>query len=371
MIKRVKIVFIISNLSQGGAERQFLELIKNINKDLFEVHVCLYAVNRGIFFKEIETLPGIIFTKNELKFKTPILKILEAMIFINRYLKRNDFDVIHTSLFMNGALVRFSAPGKYNNKIVYNVRTSFNLYTKKLLFIERFLISKSFLITNSKKAYFEFVRFMPDKYKSKIKYIYNGFDTKKFKPLLKDGAGKITIGSVGRIQQIKNHIQILRVINDLGIENLELLIIGEDGGEKANIEKYIEENKLGNRVRIISLQSNIEDYYNKFDVFILSSLLEGCPNVLFEAMLCKCFCIISRNANSDNFIIDGENGSEYDGTDEDLKKKLEFAISIKGTEVFNKICEDGYDYAKNNFSMENMVKSYQDLYLDVLNNKKM
>jgi glycosyltransferase involved in cell wall biosynthesis len=327
-------------------------------------------VNRGIFFKEIENLPGILFTKNTLKYKTPVSKILEAMFFIHRYLKKNDFDVIHTSLFMNGTLVRFSAPRKYNNKIVYSVRTSFDLYTKKLLFIERLLISKSFLITNSKKAYLEFVRFMPDKYKSKMKYIYNGFDTNKFKPLQEKDESKITIGSVGRIHHIKNHIQILRVFNELGNDNLELVIVGEDGGQKAHIEKYIEENNLTNSVQIISQQNNIEDYYNKFDIFILSSLLEGCPNVLFEAMLCKCFCIISRNANSDDFIIDGENGLVYDGTDGDLKKKLEFAISIKETESFNKISAEGYEYAKSNFSMENMVRSYEDLYINVINKKK-
>jgi glycosyltransferase involved in cell wall biosynthesis len=363
----IKLLFIISNLGQGGAERQLLELVKNIDKNLFEVCVCLYAVNKGIFFKEIEKIPGINFTKNTLKYKTPIIKILEAMFFIHRYLKQNDFDVIHTSLSMNGALVRLSAPGKYKNKIVYNVRTSFNLYIKKILFLERILIRKSFLITNSKSAYLAFVRFMPDKYKSKMKYIYNGFDTNKFKPFPADDSSKITIGSIGRIHNLKNHIQIIRVFNELENDNLELVIVGDDGGQKVHIEKYIEENKLTKSVRIISQQNNIEDYYNKFDIFILSSLLEGCPNVLFEAMLCKCFCIISRNANSDDFVIDGENGLVYDGTDGDLKIKLEFAISIKGTEIFNKIRVNGYHYAKNNFSMEHMVKSYEDLYINILN----
>ena len=180
---------------------------------------------------------------------------------------------------------------------------------------------------------------------------------------------KIAIGSIGRIHHLKNHIQILRVFNELGNDNLELVIVGDDGGQKAHIEKYIDENKLTKSVQIISQQNNIEEYYNNFDIFILSSLLEGCPNVLFEAMLCKCFCIISKNANSDDFVMDGFNGLVYDGTDKDLKQKLEFAISIKETESFNKICEAGYEYAKNNFSMAHMVKSYEDLYINALNTK--
>ena len=76
------------------------------------------------------------------------------------------------------------------------------------------------------------------------------------------------------------------------------------------------------------LKKDIEIYYLKFDVFILPSIYEGCPNVLFEAMLSKCLCIVSIGSNSDNFIIDGVNGLVYDGSDKDLKLKLMEAISI-------------------------------------------
>lgn len=367
MMIRGKILFIISNLGQGGAERQLIELVKNIDKNLYDVSLCLYAINKGIFFKEVENISGINLIKNHLHQKNKILKILEAILFIHKYLKKNKFDIVHTSLFMNGALVRLSAPRNYKNRIVYNVRTSFNLYTTKLLLLERLLINKSYLITNSKSAYKDFVKYFPTKYKAKIDYIYNGFDTEKFKPATKQISKKITIGSVGRIHHIKNHLQILRVFN--GIENtkLRLMIIGDDGGQKAIMEKFISENNLKQFIQIVPQQQNIEEYYNKFDIFILSSFLEGCPNVLFEAMLCKCFCIISKNANSDDFIVDGSNGLVYDGTDDDLKVKLEYAINMKDSDEFENIRVTGYEYAKNNFSMEKMIKSYEQYYFKIHN----
>jgi len=370
MNRRFKVAFIISNLSQGGAERQFFELVKNIDKNLFEVTLCLYAVNKGVFFEEIENISEINLVKKYLHNKNPILKISEALIFLYTYLKKNDFDLIHTSLFMNGALIRFVSPRKYKNKIVYNVRTSFNLYTRKLLLIERLLISKSYLITNSKKAYGDFVKFIPSKFKNRIDYIYNGFDTNKFNPDSKINNEKIIIGSVGRIHQLKNQLQILRVFKELISEKLELIIVGNDGGEKKIIDKFIIDNNLTEVAHIFSQQKNIEDYYRKFDIFILSSILEGCPNVLFEAMLSKCFCIISKNANSDDFVIDGKNGLVYDGTDTELKTKLEYAIAIKGTDKYEKIREEGYNYATNNFSMEKMVRSYEHLYFNLVNGNR-
>jgi glycosyltransferase involved in cell wall biosynthesis len=370
MINKIKITFIISNLGQGGAERQLIELVKNIDKNLYDVSLCLYAINKGIFFKEVDNISGINLIKNHLHQKNKILKILEAILFIHKYLKKNKFDIVHTSLFMNGALVRLYAPRNYKNRIVYNVRTSFNLYNTKLLLLERLLINKSYLITNSKSAYKDFVKYFPKKYKAKMHYIYNGFDTEKFKPATKQISKKITIGSVGRIHHLKNHLQILRVFN--GIENtkLRLMIIGDDGGEKQYLENFISANNLTHSIELLPQQKKIEEYYNKFDIFILSSLLEGCPNVLFEAMLCKCFCIISKNANSDDFVIDGLNGLVYNGTDDDLKVKLEYAINMKDSDKFEKIRETGYEYAKNNFSMKKMVESYENLYSNILNNGK-
>ena len=89
MRQKIKISFIKGNLGQGGAERQFLELIKNIDKEKFEVYVCLYAINKGIFYTEIEQIKNIYLIENIIKHKIKFLKIIEALIFINKYLSKN------------------------------------------------------------------------------------------------------------------------------------------------------------------------------------------------------------------------------------------------------------------------------------------
>ena len=69
--------------------------------------------------------------------------------------------------------------------------------------------------------------------------------------------------------------------------NARLLILGE-GSQREALQHRIDELGLANNVR---LHGNVEDplnYFARANTFVLSSLLEGLPNVLVEAMLCGC-----------------------------------------------------------------------------------
>ena len=75
-MKKVKILFIISNLPQGGAENQFVQLIKKINKDIFDVHVVLYAYQKEAFFSEIFLIKNITLSTNKLNSSFSLLTSL-------------------------------------------------------------------------------------------------------------------------------------------------------------------------------------------------------------------------------------------------------------------------------------------------------
>jgi len=370
-MERIKIAFIISNLGQGGAERQFLELIKNINKSKFDVSVCLFAINRGIFYNEIESVENIQLIKNTLKNRNKIFKIIEALIFIFTYLKNNNFDIVFTSLFMNGFFVRVIAPDKYKSKIISSIRTSLTQYDKIHLFVEKYLLKKSFVITNSKIACENFKLVVNKKYHFRISYIYNGYDTLLFsKDKVENKKDIILIGNVGRMTYLKNQIQLLKVFSMLNNENLRIQIIGANGDQTPLLSHFKNTIQYSDHIELIDKVSNIQDYYKKFDVFILSSLLEGCPNSLFEAMLSKCLCVISVNCNSDCFIENGINGFVYDGTDEGLKEIMLFVFNILNTSDELSIVENGYNYARKNFSMNAMVNNYENLFMKIYEENK-
>jgi glycosyltransferase involved in cell wall biosynthesis len=367
MKNKIKICYILSCLSQGGAERQTLNLIKGLNIEKYDITLLIYE-SKDIFFLEVYDLP-IHLVINESTQKNKFLRTYNRILFLKRFLIQNDFDILHTLLHHNGFWVRLLAPKKFNHRIIYSIRNSLVDSTKFFLFFEKYFMKNSFVITNNQKSRDQFISLVGDKYRNRILNIYNGFEIDKFvssNHFL--DVDHIYIGTVGRQTKQKNQLQILRVIKNISeVYPVYFYLIGNKTLDKGvEISNFIEEKHLDKFVSIIDSQPAIEQYYKMFDIFILSSLFEGCPNVLFEAMLSKCLCIVSEGSNSDNFVIDGINGFVYDGSDSMLESKLRHAIELLYNKQINEIITNGYLYALNNFSNEKMISSYENIYEKVL-----
>jgi len=70
-------------------------------------------------------------------------------------------------------------------------------------------------------------------------------------------------------------------------KDIKLLMLG-DGPMRGELESLIEKENLTSLIKLVGFQKNPLKYYSKADVFVLSSYVEGLPNVLVEAMMCGC-----------------------------------------------------------------------------------
>jgi glycosyltransferase involved in cell wall biosynthesis len=94
-----------------------------------------------------------------------------------------------------------------------------------------------------------------------------------------------TIGSIGRLSAEKNYsglIEAIHIIHRRG-NRIKLLIIGE-GPERIALEKQVAELGLEGHVMLPGYRKNARYYLPLFKVFVLSSLTEGLPITLLEAM---------------------------------------------------------------------------------------
>ena len=129
----------------------------------------------------------------------------------------------------------------------------------------------------------------------KIRVIGNGVDPEKFYEIDKNKArkkcglpaNKKILLSVGALNERKNYIEFLKAINRLGRTDLIAVIIGE-GDERRKIEEFIEEGKMVEQVILKGgiPHEGLKWWYSAADVFCHTSLQEGWPNVLMEALAC-------------------------------------------------------------------------------------
>src|SRR5205807_2459394 len=89
--------------------------------------------------------------------------------------------------------------------------------------------------------------------------------------------------------------------------DVELWIAGE-GDERPRLERLIAHLRLNNRVRMLGFRGDTAALYQAMDLFVLSSLREGLPNVLLEAMATSVPAVSTRVAGVPRLIQDGQNG---------------------------------------------------------------
>ena len=93
------------------------------------------------------------------------------------------------------------------------------------------------------------------------------------------------IGAVGRLSREKNFACLIEAVSHLLEQGHDVeLAIGGEGGERENLERFISLQPDPTRFHLLGFQSELSEFYQALDVFALSSLWEGLPNVLLEAM---------------------------------------------------------------------------------------
>ena len=128
---------------------------------------------------------------------------------------------------------------------------------------------------------------------------------------------------------------------------------------------YIKENNLQKKVKIVPYQTNPYNLIKSSDIFILTSLYEGLPNVLLEAQVLK-KCIISSNCPTGpkEILLNGKAGYLFKIKDYQHLSKLILKI-LGNKKIMNKKIEIGYKNL-NRFNYENNLNKYYKTILKYL-----
>ena len=130
---------------------------------------------------------------------------------------------------------------------------------------------------------------------------------------------RIILGAVGRLSEEKGFGHLISAVGRLVSDgqNVGLLIAGE-GHLKGTLEQQIRQANLQDHVRLVGFLNDPRQLYRAIDVFVLSSLREGLPNVVLEAMASQ-RAVVTTNVNGiPRLVTNGQNGIvvETDSADE-------------------------------------------------------
>ncbi len=130
--------------------------------------------------------------------------------------------------------------------------------------------------------------------------------TRALREKLEIGADRNVILIVGRLSREKDHLTLLEAVAHLPPElNPHLVIVG-DGPERSRIEERIRSLRLTSSVTLTGQQASTEPYYGIAQVAVLSSLSEGSPNALLEAMAAGVPVVATRVGGIPEIVSHGE-----------------------------------------------------------------
>lgn len=126
------------------------------------------------------------------------------------------------------------------------------------------------------------------------------------------------IGAVGRLAAEKAFDVLIRSTYELVRRghDARVLIVGE-GGERAKLERLAAELGIADRVLLPGWQADAKPYFEAMDLFALSSLREGLPNVLLEAMALGVPVVATRVNGVPRLVQDGRNGFLVEANDQE------------------------------------------------------
>jgi glycosyltransferase involved in cell wall biosynthesis len=312
----MKILYIITNLSTGGAEIQLLSLIKEL-RNTNEILV-ISLISKGEVGFKIEEL-GIPLHVLGLNNFTGLKK---SVFVIKDILNNFKPDIIHTWMY-HANLIGGFIPFLFGYKnIVWSIHhNSFSFKHNRIatVFLIRFSAILSYtiprkivcvsndVIVNHRKIFYD---------SNKLCYIPNGIDTKLFccrkeKKLHLSNLYNIKestklIGLISRFDPIKNHsifLKSIKVLKNKGFEDFKIILCGKNIDYKNNeLLNLISLNNLQDHIILLGLFEDMQLLYNSLDLVVCTSFSESFSIVLAEAISCGTLCVSTILGDPENFL---------------------------------------------------------------------
>jgi len=275
------ICFAIHSLQAGGMERVMSELINYFTaQDKYNVHLVLYGIKRDVFY---EISKDTIVYRPEFEFDNAnrLKSTLKTMVFLRRTIKKiNPVSVLSFGEMWNN-MILLSLMGTQIPVFVSDRAQPDKSIGKLHDKLRNFLYPKAKgVIVQTQKALEIFDKMYAQK---NFKVIGNPIRQIHTREVKRENH----ILMVGRLIRSKQQNVLIEIFSRLNAPDWKLVLVGYDHLKQENQatwEKLAAELNVSDRVIFAGKQEDVESYYLRSKIFAFSSISEGFPNVIGEAM---------------------------------------------------------------------------------------
>ncbi len=366
------ILFIHSSSELYGSDRSLLNIVKNIDRTKYRIHVVLPCQGPLVDeMKKIQDVTVTIFEVAVLRRKNLSCKglwsysksFMKSIRFIKKYIVVNQIDIVdtNTAVVFPGAI----AAKWCKKKSVWHIREIINNKFENVV-ISHIMQKYSDLIIANSEATGKALKVG----KSKVRVVYNAVENTNNG--IKIPHEKLIVGMAGRINRWKGQklfIDMAELVYKQHPDALFLIAGDAYYGEeylRIELEKYIKNKKMQDSIILLGQVNDMDTFYNNLDVFVLPSIQpEPFGLVVIEAMEHGLPVVATNHGGPVEIITNGVDGYLVPYTSQ-------FQMAEKVNELLNdknkrkEMGEKGIEKKQRRFSIDAMVNGVQDVFDEAL-----
>lgn len=308
---RIPVCHIITGFDTGGAERVLLQTVARLNSQTFS-SVIVSLRKRGALSPSVDR------TGIETIYlgmgRRPGPGTLWRLI---RLLRSRRIQVVHTYLFDASIVGRVAAWLAGVPVVLSSTRSSLEYLPRLALWVDRITAVLCQRVIAVSRGTADFVIQQERIPAAKVVVVSNGVDLEHYQPgdrasaraMLGINRTSCVVASIGRLHTQKGHRFLLKALSLLRTEMPSLVcVIAGDGELRDELEEYARIVGVENCCRFLGVVPDSRIVYDAADLLVLSSLYEGMPNVVLEAMAMAIPVVATKVQGAVELVREGETG---------------------------------------------------------------
>lgn len=363
--RKIKVLQFICSTGFYGAERWVLALSKHLDTDQFESELAVTLEDNSQDLELVKHFKKLCGTTHEVPMSNPF--DLSVVTKLAELIKARNIDVIHTHGYKSDILGILAArkagikvvvtPHGFENADDFKLRTFIWLGCQAMRFADKVVPLSPQLCEDVK----------PYGIKApKLEYIQNGVDLSEVdeqrqKPFEKDKNIK-HIGFVGQMISRKNIFDLLDIFDALQQKhgNLKLSLLG-DGEQRQELEQYASKLASNQDIHFLGFRDDRLELLQSFDLFAMTSTLEGIPRCLMEATAMGIPVAAYDIAGIDQLISHGDTGLLAKLGDKQTLQSYWETILFDQNEA-SRLADAARAYVNQHYSAQRMANEYAELF---------